>query len=99
MPIQLNYTDPDSGNNIPVSYWIVKDAIFDYINSKVQVDIGGYVTLALKNAGKKSFLNKSYVLDFATLGVTGSSTNTQMAIAAYTWILNNDTFFTGGSIV
>lgn len=99
MPIQLNYTDQNSGLNLTTSYWFIVDATFDFLAGKVQFDVSGYVTLALKTAGKKPFMNRSFVVDLVTLGLTGNSTFAQAATAAYTYALANDGFFSGGTIV
>lgn len=99
MPIQLNYTDPDSGLNISASYWFATAANIDTLSQLVQYDLSGYLNLAAKNAGKQPFKKHIVIPTFGQLGLTGGSTLNQFAAAAYVFALANDLFFSGGTIV
>ena len=100
MPIQLNYTNPATAENISASYWVINRANFDYINNLVEIHIYGWVNLAAFTAHKDpAVIISNRTLTFTQAGVTGSSTNAQMATAVYSYLLTNDAFFAGGSIV
>jgi len=109
MPIQLNYTDPDTGLIAGTSYWFAQLMQIDNINNSVTFNLGGYVSLAAKNANKKPIAQKQISAAFSELGLSGSSTLAQMPTALYNFALTYNfpsiagagggVFFNGGSIV
>ena len=103
MPLQLNYTDSNTGLNLPTSYWFVQYANIDNVNNIITVTIGGYVNIAAKQAGHTQFLTKVMTLPFATLGLTAASTIAQLLTAIYTAALTYTetfiVFFNGATIV
>ena len=105
MPIQLNYTEPNTGLSASVSYWFLQLGIFDTVNQTVTFTLNGYLSLAAKNSGKAPFLNQTIPVSFAALGVTGASTINQIVTAAYNYALTYTDpltglkFFQGGVIV
>lgn len=105
MPIQLNYTDSDTGINLGTSYWFVQVASIDAISNTIIFTINGYLNIAAKNSGKNPFLSKSVIATFSQIGLSGTNTINQLVNAAYNYALTyndpatNTIFFGGGTIV
>lgn len=105
MPIQLAFTDNNTGLAIPATYWFIETCTIDQLTNNIYFTINGYVSLAQKNAGKNPFLIKSISTTFALLGVTGASTLAQFLTAMYNFALtyndpnNPGIFFQGATIV
>lgn len=108
MPIQLNYTDPNTGQNSTVSYWFAQIATIDRIANAVTFTMNGFFNQASKNANKAPFLSKQIVATFAQLGVSGSTTMAQLGnlldafALTYSELISPNqsvVFFSGGTIV
>lgn len=107
MPIQLNYTDPNTGDTRTISYWFAQIATIDRIANTILFTMNGYLSLAAKNANKVPFLSKNIQATFAQLGISGSTTLAQLGnlldafALTYTEQLGSTstTFFSGGTIV
>lgn len=99
MPIQLNYTDPDNSIVFTASYWFMTSYNGDEVANVINAVISGYKDLTAKNAGKQPYKLKNYAISYGQLGISASSTITQLRAAIYNFILANDSFFTGGTIV
>lgn len=110
MPIQLNYTDPDSGQNTGVSYWFVMEvdiirADLVLANNIIKFQIGAYNNLAARNAGKSPFKYRVGLVTLGQLSLTGASTLatilSNLETFLLTWVdpLTNTTPFSGGTIV
>ncbi len=108
MPIQLNYTDPNTGQNSGTSYWFAQIANIDRINNNVTFTMNGFFNLAAKNAGKLPFASKTIQATFAQLGLSGSTTLAQLGNALDNYALTYSeiitptqtvVFFQGGTIV
>lgn len=98
MPIQLNFTDPDTGIMIGTSYWFIIEVDIDRILNIVKLSFGAYNNLAAKNAGKRPFRFKDYTTSFTQLGISGTSTLNQLTNAIEVFALA-DSFFAGGTQV
>ena len=107
MPIQVNFTDPQTNINVPASYW--KISVYD-INDDLNtwdVTYAGFKDLASKNQGYGSFTRAQRVFGkFSDLvGINNSSTWAQIKAAIDTFALNyTDPYtltkpFNGGTIV
>lgn len=105
MPIQLNYTDQDTGIALGTSYWFIQTLHVDQIANLITFEINGYNNIASKTAGKLPFKTKVIRTTFALLGITAASTLAQMLTAMYNFALTYSdpsfgaVFFTGGTIV
>ncbi len=105
MPIQLNYTDSDTGINIPASYWFIISQDFDRLANVARWMFGCYNSLASKNAGKNPFRYREIITTLTSLGITGTTTANQIIAAMETFALNQADpetgikFFNGGVIV
>lgn len=108
MPIQMNYTDPNTGGNATASYWFGTLEHMDRYNSIVVIEYWGYWNQAARSQGKNPIQKYNVIAKFSDLGITGSQTIAQMFAAMDTFALtyqeqnginNNPPFFQNGTIV
>lgn len=100
MPIQINYTDPASGLNVPAMYCYADNVQFDNVNLIVRYTISGYLNAAAKTAKKQPVITRPpVVITDQALGLTAAMTLNDAALAIYNAALSTDPFFTGGTIV
>ena len=101
MPIQTNWVDPNTNENIPNAYWFLTYSQFDNVKNQVIVNLYGYVNLAAFTARFAPFNTKfNYTIPYASLPGIGTETLPQLATQIYNYIIANDPYFAqNGSIV
>lgn len=98
MPIELDYTNPETDETHPVSYWVIDEISFHPRIFTSRIVLAGYFDAATyADADKRAFLTQEFEIVQEPLDT--SITVGDSITGVYTYALAVLPFFAGGTLV